>query len=283
MTRLGLNLLIWSAVISEDLLPMVERLKEIGYDGIECPMGSRDTAVYRKFGQELEQLDLGSTCVLALGPEQNPIDPSLEVRRKALDRIKWAVDRAVDLNAGVICGPFHSAFATFSGQPPTEREYGWSAQVLRQAGEYAAQADVTLALEALNRFECYLCNTMDQTIGLVEDVDHPNVTVHFDTHHANMEEKNFADAITRAAPVLGHVHISENDRGTPGSGHVPWEETFASLSEVGYRGWLTIEAFTRNDPTFANAINVWREYDTPWHMAEEGYRFVQAMRQKHKV
>jgi len=283
MTKVGFNLLVWSAVISEDLLSMVERLKQIGYDGIECPMGSQDNAVYKKFGQEFKNMELGSTCVLALGPDENPIDPSSEIRQKALDRMKWAVDRAIDLNAEVICGPFHSAFATFSGQPPVEQEFEWSAQILRQAGEYAAQADVTLALEALNRFECYLCNTMEQTVALIEEVDHPNVTVHFDTHHANMEEKKFEDAIKHVAPVLGHVHISENDRGTPGSGHVPWDETFATLSEVGYKGWLTVEAFTRNDPNFANAINVWREYNKPWHMAEEGYKFIQAMRQKHKL
>jgi len=283
MTRVGFNLLVWSAVISEDFLPLVERLKKIGYDGIECPMGALEVAIYKKFGQEFQNMGLGSTCVLALASDENPIDESAEVRQKALDRIKWAVDRAIDLNAEVICGPFHSAFATFTGQPPTEQEYGRSAEVLHQAGEYAAQAEVMLALEALNRFECYLCNTMEQTVGLVKQVDHPNVTVHFDTHHANMEEKKFEEAITRAAPVLGHVHISENDRGTPGSGHVPWDATFATLAEVGYQGWLTVEAFTRNDPNFANAINVWREYNEPWHMAEQGYAFIESMRKKHGV
>lgn len=59
MTKVGFNLLVWSAVISEDHLPMVERLKKIGYDGIECPMDSRDTAIYKKFGQEFQNMGLG--------------------------------------------------------------------------------------------------------------------------------------------------------------------------------------------------------------------------------
>lgn len=281
MTKLGFNLLAWSAVLSDELMPIVERLKKIGYDGIEYPMDSRDTSIYKQFGVHAEKLELESTCVLALGPDENPVSESAKVRQKGLDRIKWAVDRAVDLKAGLICGPFHSAFATFTRQPPTEREYMWSAEVLLEAGEYAAQADVILAIEALNRFECYLCNTMEQTAGLVKQVSHPNVTVHFDTHHANIEEKELAAAINRVAPILGHVHISENDRGTPGSGHIPWDETFAALAVNNYQGWLTIEAFTRNDPTFANAINVWREYNPPWDMAEQGYTFIKSMCDKY--
>lgn len=281
MTKVGFNLLAWSAVVSEDLLPMAERLKEIGYDGIECFLGVEDKQVYRDFGREVGDLGLEMTCVMVLSPEENPISPSAEVRQKGLDRIKWAVDRADDMNAGVICGPFHSAFATFHDKSPDEDEYKRSAEVLAKAGEYAAQADILLAPEAINRFECYLCNTMDQLTYLVEQAAHPNVKAHFDTHHANIEEKKLAGAIKKVAPVLGHVHISENDRGTPGSGHIPWDETFGALADIGYDGWLTIEAFTRDDPDFANSINVWREYNKPWDVAEQGYAFIKQMCDKH--
>ena len=103
-----------------------------------------------------------------------------------------------------------------------------------------------------------------------------------DTHHANIEEKIISDAIDTIAPYLSHVHISENDRGTPGKGHIPWDEVFSSLSKIKYDGWLIIEGFTRNDPDFANAINVWREFAKPWDMAEQGYAFIQSMIDKHK-
>lgn len=280
MTKVGFDLLAWSAVVSEELLPTVERLKGIGYDGIEVFLGIEDKQVYRRFGSEVKDMDLEMTCVMVLGPEENPIDPSEEVRQKGLDRIKWAIDRAHDMNAGLICGPMHSAFANFADKAPDENEYKRSAEVLRNAGEYAAQADIVLAPEAINRFECYLCNTMAQLVGLIDRVDHPNVKAHFDTHHANIEEKSLAGALKTVAPVLGHVHISENDRGTPGTGHVPWEETFSTLGEIGYEGWLTIEAFTRDDPDFANSINVWREYNKPWDVAEQGYAFIKEMSEK---
>lgn len=281
MTKVGFNLLAWSAVVSEKMLPVAERLKEIGYDGIECFLGIEDKEAYRKFGREIRDLGLDMTCVMVMNPEENPISPSPAVRQKALDRIKWAIDRASDLNAGLICGPMHSAFAIFADKAPDQDEYKRSAEVLAKAGEYAAGADVLLAPEAINRFECYLCNTMDQLSQLVGQVDHPNVQALFDTHHANIEEKSLAGAIRTIAPVLGHVHISENDRGTPGSGQVQWEETFATLAEVDYDGWLTIESFTRDDPDFANSINVWREYNKPWDVAEQGYTFIKQMCEKH--
>lgn len=279
--KIGFNLLAWSAVVSDELKPIVDRLKKIGYDGVECAMDARDNVAYKDFGEHVHNLGMEITCVLAVGPEENPISDSVIVREKSLNRIKWAIDRAHDMNAEVICGPFHSAFATFAGRPPIEQEYEWSAEVLHKAGEYAAQADIMLALEAINRFECYLCNTMEQLTGLVQQVNHSNVKAHFDTHHANIEEKKIKAAIDIVSPVLGHVHISENDRGTPGAGHVLWDETFATLASHQYAGWLTIEAFTRNDPNFANAINVWREFSKPWDMAEYGYAFIKEMGKKH--
>ncbi|AQG81963.1 sugar phosphate isomerase/epimerase family protein [Spirosoma montaniterrae] len=277
MNKIGFNLLVWTAMLSDRMNPIAERLKTIGYDGIECYLGETDTSVYARFGQHLQQLGLASTCVMTLGADENPISESAAVRTAALDRIKVAIDCAQALNATVICGPFHSAFSVFSRQEPQRIEYERSAEVLRQAGDYAAQAGIVLTPEALNRFECYLCNTTAQLRHLVELTDHPNVRAMFDTHHANIEEKSFPEAIQMLAPVLAHVHISENDRGTPGSGHIPWDDTFKTLADINYTGWLTIEAFTRNDPDFANAIGVWREYNEPWHIAENGLTFIRSM------
>lgn len=274
-------MLAWSQVVSDDLMPKVERLKQIGYDGIEVTLGTDDNEAYRRLGNFVSQLDMEVNCVMPIGPDENPISSNPKIRSKAIDKIKWGIDRAADMEARVICGPFHSAFATFANKAPDEQELQWSAEVLSAAAEYAGQADITLAIEALNRFECYLCNTMEQLVELSNRVSHPNLGVMFDTHHANIEEKSFSEAIDRAAPQLKHVHISENDRGTPGDGLVQWDEVFASLSKHHYDGWLTIESFTRNDPEFANAINVWREFSAPWDVAEDGFNFIEEMRDKH--
>ncbi|WP_276371617.1 sugar phosphate isomerase/epimerase family protein [Chryseolinea sp. H1M3-3] len=281
MIKIGFNVLAWTADVSDKVLPTVDRLKKIGYDGVECFIGSPDANAYRRFGDHAHALGLETTAVTVMDKDTNPADPSATVRAKALDRIKWAIDRTHGMHSKVLCGPFHSAHANFSRNAPQEQEYQWSAEVLHTAGEYAAQANITLALEALNRFECYLCNTMNQLKYLVLTADHPRVKAMYDTHHSNIEEKKIATALDTIAPVLHHVHISENDRGTPGSGHVLWDETYSALAKINYEGWLTIEAFSRNDPDFANAINVWREYDKPWDIAEKGYAFIKQMCQVH--
>ena len=283
MNKIGFNVLAWSAEVSEKLLPIIDRLKEIGYDGVEFLIGAPDEQAYKKLGNHCQDIGLEVTTVFVIGKDENIIDPSAEIRKKGLEKIKWAIDRCHDLNSKVICGPFHSAFATFAQHAPEEQEYDWSAEMLHKAGEHAAQADVVLAVEALNRFECYLCNTMQQLRHLVTKADHPTVRAMFDTHHANIEEKKMGEAIQTIAPHLAHVHISENDRGTPGAGHVLWDETFSTLAKINYQGWLTIEGFTRNDPDFANAINVWREFAQPWDMAENGLKFIQEMVKKHAV
>jgi D-psicose/D-tagatose/L-ribulose 3-epimerase len=274
MNPLGFNLLAWSGTVSDDLFPVIDRLKSIGYDGVEFFMASQDEQAYRRLGRHLQGLGMASTAVLGVGPDENPVSPDAAVRQRAVDRIKQAIDHAAAAGATVLCGPYHSAFATFTRAEPTVDEYKRSAEVLAAVGDHAAQAKVVLAVEALNRFECYLCNTMTQLRTLVDQVGHPQVRAMFDTHHANIEEKTFAGAIRTIRPVLAHVHISENDRGTPGAGHVKWDEVFATLHATRYEGWLTIEAFTRADPGFANAINVWRNFSETWDIAESGYRFI---------
>ncbi len=281
MNKIGFNVLAWSAVITDELKPIVERLKSIGYDGVEFLVGSPDIAAYKWMGNYAKDMGLEVTTVFVVGKDESPISRDAAVRAKALERIKWAIDRANDLNAKLLCGPFHSAHAHFAKRAPEDWEYAYAAEVLHDAGEYAAQANVTLGLEALNRFECYLCNTMDQLALLVTAVGHPNVKAMFDTHHAHIEEKNFTGALSTIAPLLVHVHISENDRGTPGDGQVNFEDAFSNLAKINYQGWLTIEAFSRNDPDFANSIGVWREYSSPWDIAENGLKFIKQMSSKY--
>ena len=274
MNKIGFNLLVWNAVASRDLFSNIEKLKAIGYDGIEFSMGNRDPSAYLEIGQLLKDFGMAATAVNAPTPEANPASPDAAIRHAAIDRHKQDIDMASIAGATVLCGPLHSAFAQFTNQPPTEDEFKYSAETLRAIGEYAEQANMVLAVEALNRFECYLCNTMEQLKKLLELTDHPAVRAIFDTHHANMEEKSFEDAIETIAPFLAHVHISENDRGTPGKGHIPFNAIFDKLKQVGYQGWYTIESFSRNDVEFANAINVWREFSDPWEIAEQGYQFI---------
>ena len=280
--KIGMNLLLWTTDIDENLYPILEKIKTAGFDGVEVPIGDEGDHKYRELGKKITEMELGATAVTSVFEDGNPASPDPKVRAKALDQMKWRIDMGNMLGAEVICGPFHSAFAWFSGQPPTVDERKYSIEVMRKAAEYAGDSNIILTPEALNRFECYLYNTLEDISNLVKEVNHPNMKMMFDTHHAHIEEKSFQEAISKHNNLIRHVHISENDRGTPGSGQVRWDEAFQALSSVGYDGWMTIEAFSRNKPEFASNINVWRNFANTFdEVYQDGYKFVKSMVDKY--
>src|SRR5690606_15639751 len=272
--KIGMNMLLWTNHVTEQHYPIIEKIKATGYDGVELFLGGGDVGHYSKLGRHFSSMGLGVTAVADLAPEENIASPDKKFREAGLDKLKWSIDVGAAANVEVICGPYHSTFAYFTRQPPTLQEKQWSNEMLWKAAEYAEKSNIVLAPEAVNRFESYLYNNMADLKSMVEKVDHPNLGAMFDTHHAHIEEKSQAEAIRTIAPYLKHVHISENDRGTPGSGQVHWQEVFNTLKEVGYDGWLTIEAFSTLIPEFANAINVWRDFSPTDEIYTKGFTLI---------
>jgi D-psicose/D-tagatose/L-ribulose 3-epimerase len=137
------------------------------------------------------------------------------------------------------------------------------------------ETGVTVAIEPLNRFETYFLNTAEDAARFCREVNHPNVGILLDTFHANIEEKQIGDAFRIAGPYLKHVHTCENDRGTPGTGHVEWGDVFAALSDVGYDGWLTIESFGAKIEAIAAAAAIWRDIEPVTEsIAFDGVKFL---------
>jgi D-psicose/D-tagatose/L-ribulose 3-epimerase len=273
--KYGFNLLLWTSHVTAEHFPLFGKLKAAGYDGVELPLFEGDAAHYKAVRKAIDDAGLTSTAVTVVPPDANPISPDAAVRSKAVDRIKWAIDMTAVCGGEVLCGPFHSPLAVFTGTGPTADEKAHAADVLRTAAEHAAQAHITLAIEYLNRFECYFLTTAADTAALVAAVGHPGLQAMYDTFHANIEEKSAAAAVRSLRGILVHTHISENDRGTPGTGHVAWAETFQALKEINYNGWLTVEAFGRALPALAAATKVWRDlFPSPESVYVDGLRFV---------
>ena len=259
--KTGLNLLLWTTHVGQAHLPLLEKLKATGYDGVEIPLHEGDVAHYERVGRAIRDNGLGCTTSTVL-PDgaHSAISPDPRSRAGALVHLEWAIECSAALRAEVLCGPFHQELAVFSGTGPTEDEKAHAAEVHRQAADVAARVGLTLAIEPLNRFECYFLNTMADARAHVRRVDRPNFGALYDTFHANIEEKDPVGCIAETAEVIRHVHVSENDRGTPGEGHVPWLATFRALRAAGYDGWLTIEAFGTALPALAAATKVWRSF-----------------------
>ncbi len=268
--KLGFNLLLWTPHVTAQHEGILRDLKKTGYDGVEIPMFEGDPEHYARLGALLDKIGLERTVVSVLGPGNNPLAADKAQQQAALARAKWAIDCCAALGAPILAGPMHSELGFFSGNPATAAERKRGLAFHRRAGDYAAKKNVRFALEALNRFECYFLNTMEQLSDYLDEVDHPAVKAMYDTFHSNIEEKDPVGAIKAIRKHMIHVHISENDRGTPGKGHVPWAATYKALRAAKYDGWLTIEAFGRAMPALAAATRVWRDF---FPNREEVYKF----------
>ena len=272
--KLGFNLLLWTPHVTLEHEPILKALKKTGYDGVELPMFEGDPDHYARVGEMLDRIGLERTVVSVIGPAgKNPLSPDKAQQRAALEYAKWCIDCCNALGAPILGGPMHSELGYFSGGPATTAERKRALSFHKKAGDYAARKGVFFALEALNRFECYFLNTMAQLADYVAEVDHPHIKAMYDTFHCNIEEKDPVAAIKTIKPHMIHVHISENDRGTPGKGHVPWAETYKALRKAKYDGWLTIEAFGRAMPALAAATRVWRDFaPNPEEVYKLGYK-----------
>jgi D-psicose/D-tagatose/L-ribulose 3-epimerase len=276
--KTGMNLLLWTGHVTAEQFPLFAKLKAAGFDGVEIPVFEGDPAHYKTIKAELDNHGLKCTTVTVVDEKTSPISPDAAIRQAAVDRLKWAIDCNAALGSETMLGPFHSPLGVFTGDGPTADEKKRAADVLRQAAEYAQHAKLMLAIEYLNRFECYFLTTAADAVALVTSVSHPNFKTMYDTFHANIEEVRPSTAIRTVAPHLAHVHISENHRGTPGTGQVNWFESFRSLREVNYDGWLVIEAFGRSLPSLAAATRVWRDFfPSPDHVWQHGIKFMKSM------
>lgn len=272
--KYGMNLLLWTGELNDELIPVLESLKDMGYDGVELPIFNLELD-YAAWGQRLDDIGLERTAVTVRGEDDNPISPDAAVRAKAVELTKKTLDCCQAVGATHLVGPYHSALGVFSGKGPTDDEWKWGVDSMRQVAQHAGEVGVTLGVECLNRFETYLLNTHSDSARFAREVDHPNCRVMYDTFHANIEEKDIPQAIRDCADVLCHVHISENDRSTPGAGNVRWDQNFSTLKEVGYEGWLMIEAFGLALPELAAATKIWRKmFDSEEQLARDGLKFM---------
>ena len=275
--KFGMNLLLWTAKVDDSHDPLLSALKTTGYDGVEIPVFEGTSKEYKTLGTKLSDLGLGSTAVTVMSPETSPISPDAIIRQAAVDRLKWVLDRSAEFGAEVLCGPLHSPLGVFSGTAPTRDERLRGIETFQQVADHAKSAGITLAIEYLNRFESYFLTTAADTKAWVDEINHPACGMMWDTLHAHIEEKNSPVALASVSDRLVHVHLSENDRGTPGTGQVNWAETFATLKKIQYNRWIVIEAFGRALPDLAAATRVWRDlFADPKDVYTHGLKFIRA-------
>lgn len=273
--RYGMNLLLWTTEVTEAHWPVFERLKAIGYDLVEVPVfETEDVEGYARLGRRLRGLGLVPHAVTALGPEANIVSDDAALRAAGEARLRAMVDCAAALGAPTLSGPIHSAIGVFTGCGPQPVEMERSVDILARVAAHGRPAGVRLAIEPLNRFECYLLNDLTAAAAFARRVA-PDAGVLYDSFHSHIEEKDVGAAIAANADRIALVHVSENDRSTPGRGQVRWRENFAALKAAGYEGPLIVEAFGLALPALSAATRIWRRmFDDEFQLAAEALAFM---------
>lgn len=259
--KIGMNLLLWTDNFNpQKHKELLVSIREWGFDGVEIP-AALDPGVSTLLAEQLDFLSLERTTIHAMdAATADPSSMDVELRERAVASMKDAIRNTYQIGASLLCGPLFQGLGRFTGRSPEAEEWSHAVECIREAGLFAQQFGVRIALEPLNRFEMYLVNTVDDGVRFVKDVGLDNVGLLVDTHHGNIEEEDVAKAWRRAGEYIFHVHISENHRGVPGSGHAIPLSIFQTLKDIGYKDWLTIEAFSHHVPSLAQRLHLWRKF-----------------------
>ncbi len=273
--QIGINLLLWNDSPDEGSESLLTAISDWGFNLAEFPIYGQSEKTMVQLGRILDRLGLARTAVTTCTQEQDLASSNADIRSAGIDYLKRILDRSATAGCQALVGPLHSALGTFSGQFATEDQWKWSTDAMQIVSEYAAQLQIKIALEPVNRFECYLMNSTEQAVRYVQRVNHPSCGILYDTFHAHIEEKKVAQALSMTKPHLFHIHISENDRSTPGTGQVDWKTTFETWRQMNVNCPLVIEAFGSSLPNIAAATKIWRRmFNSEEELAREGLAFI---------
>lgn len=255
MVRLGAHCSLWTGSWTREAAETaIPEAAKYGLQVIEIALLNPDAVDVPHSKALFAAHGVAPTCSLGLpGHAIAPLDPQAATR--FLEKV---VDTAAALGARVVTGVTYSGIGYKTGKPPQEAEYAAIASALRPIARRCADQGITLGLEPCNRYETHLVNTGAQALSLIERIGEPNVMLHFDTYHMNIEEKGFAGPIEQAGHALQYIHLSESDRGVPGTGTVDWGQIFQALAAIGFQGDLVLESFIVTPPEIVEALCIWR-------------------------
>ncbi len=282
--KLGVHPFIWTDEWNDKNLDLINRVSESGFDFIEIPLTKLEVVTPEKIRKRLEQTKLGCCASTLLTAETDISSPNKGTRKKGINRLKTCVEMVSEMGGKLLCGAIYCSFGKKGTRPPTELEYKYSADALREVAEFSKKYDIMIGLEPLNRYENYFINTVEQVKNFINLINKPNIQVQLDTYHMHIEEKSQYLAIKSAGDLLCHIHLCENDRGIPGTGQCYWDDIFKALGEIHFQGSSAIEGFFGHIPSIAAATCVWRELaPSPEILVKEGLEFIKTKAKQYSL
>ena len=232
----------------------IEKCAEYGFDMLEIILPATLDFDAKTVKKQLDNVALEGICTLNLPPECHlPAYPE-----KALALIKRALDKVAEMQGDFLGGVLHLAIGTFTGHPCSNNERLVVKQVFSELAAYAAERKITIAPEPINRYESYVFTSADEVLSMIDEIGAPNLGLHLDTFHMNVEELDFYKPIIKAGMKLKHLHITESDRGMLGEGNVHWDELFRALAAINYHGPLVLENFSSEIKELVGPTSLWR-------------------------
>lgn len=273
--KFGVNTFIWTAAFDQSHFALLPGIKKAGFDGVELPLFGADQVDAPAIRHALASHGLECTFCSVIPSGMSVISDDATVRAKTRVHLENCIKVAAEAGSHLIAGPIYSPVGYLPGRRRNGDEWKRAVECYQSLGDVLSKQKVALAIEPLNRFETYFLNTAEDAAALCEAVANPAIGVLFDTFHANIEEKDVASACRCVGRHLRHVHTCENDRGTPGTGHVDWPGLFRVLRELKYDGWLTIESFGFALGELSAAASIWRDLaPSPESIAFDGVKFL---------
>lgn len=275
--RFGINTFLFTSPFTNKSTTLFPQFKKWGFQSVEIALEepAHIDPAYIKAELKKAGLVCGSLCA-AMGPGRD-LRGTAQVQVDTKTYIKALIDQAVVLGGAHVCGPMYSAVGRADAVEPKEYAKQWKtvAKNLKELAAYAEKKGIMLGLEPLNRFETDFINTVDQAIKMCKDVGSPNLKLHLDTFHMNIEEKDLAKSIRKAGKLLLHLHACGSDRGTPGGDHTNWPAIVKALKSIKYDGDIVIESFTQDVKVIARAAAIWRQIEPSRdEIASKGVKFL---------
>ena len=278
--HIGVSAFAWTANFNSAHLHILDEAKELGFTAIEIPMFEPEKISVREIRAAFERADLGCTVCAILPAGINPISPDTDARTRAKQHLVQCIECAAEMGAKLIGGPLYAPIGYIPDFRRTTAQWNWAVEAFQSLEPVLDACKVTLSLEPVNRSETSFLRTAADARKLCEEIGSSNIGVTIDTFHANIEESDIPSAISRLGPHLKHIHMSENDRGPLGHGHIAFSEILSTLKSVGYDGILMIEGFgycaeERNSPGW-----LWAPEDlSPLEFARQSFHYLQKMMQ----
>ena len=275
MFKFGVDSFIWAEIFEEKDIWIISKAKELGFEVLDLAIAYPERFPLDAVKEELKKVGIEVVTTTTLEQKGNIISPDPDVRKVGVELLKKLIDINNDLGSKIFGGVNYAAWGYITKRPRTEKEWEWSVTAMREVAEYAKKTgEVDICVESVNRFESHFLNIAEDAVRYCKEVGTGNVKVHLDTFHMNIEETDFAEAVkTCGKEYLGYVHTCENNRGIPGTGHVPWKEFFLALKEIGFYGPLVIESFDPSFEEFNAGCAIWRHFaETGEALAVEGFK-----------